>query len=76
MAENEETWETQEVIDWLINDESAYLETLGMSASQLKTFVVTARRAPAGLYESFAQPPRSSWRSVDWNAVAQACKKE
>ena len=72
----QDTWETQEVINWLINDEQAYQETLGMSATSLKRYVVEEHRAPQGLYDSFNSPPRSSWSKVDWQAVALAVKPE
>ncbi len=71
-----QTWETQEVIRHLINDEDAYQKTLNRSAGWIKNYVVTYHRAPQDLYDSFNQPPKSKWKDVDWVAVADACKEE
>ncbi len=68
----EETWETEEVIRWLINDEGAYTRLTNARAREIKRYVVTDHRAPQGLYDAFNTPPRSTWSSVNWNAVAQA----
>lgn len=66
-----EKWETEEVIKWLINDENAYTELRGMSASAIKQWVLQ-ENAPAGLYKAFKTPPTSSFNNVDWNEVAES----
>lgn len=72
----EETWETEEVIRWLINDEEAYNQLSNASASEIERYVVTDHLAPAGLYDSFNAPPPSTWKSVDWDSVAEALAGE
>lgn len=72
----EETWETGEVIRWLTasDSEEAYLATLNKTARQLRRFVLDGE-APQGLYDSFNQPPMSSFEDVDWDAVEEACEE-
>lgn len=72
---NEDNWETQEVINHLINDEDAYKATKNKNARWIRQYVVTYHLAPADLYESFSQPPKSRWKDVDWSAVEAACKE-
>lgn len=72
--ENEENWETQEVIAWLINDEYCYTEALGEDADTIEAFVREGN-APPGLYASLDQE-KSSLDYVDWDAVEQACVDE
>jgi hypothetical protein len=69
------TWETQEVIDFLINDEICYCNLKNKSARFIHTYV-SAGNAPQGLYDSFAEPPKSYWKDVDWNEVADSLKEE
>ena len=61
---NEDNWETQEVINWIINDEGAWRYAPNSSSERLKQWVVDGN-APAGLYESFETPPASSFDTVD-----------
>jgi hypothetical protein len=76
MQENkEENWETQEVINWLINDEYAYGALYNKSARYIEQWV-KEENAPQGLYEAFNAPPQSSFRDVDWNAVEEALAEE
>lgn len=64
-----ENWETQEVIDVLINDPGEYIEQIkGMSPRELEMWVKQGN-APGQLYESFSHPPVSSFQKVDWDAV-------
>lgn len=72
----EETWETQEVINWLINDEDCYNALKNRPAWKIYNFVRKDRSAPQGLYESFATPPKSKWSDVNWKEVAEALKEE
>jgi hypothetical protein len=67
----EDNWETQEVINWLVNDEDAWRNAPDRSASQLKQWVLSGN-APAGLYESFLSPPVSSFENVNWKSVIEA----
>ena len=66
-----DSWETQEVINWLSNDESAYTELSGEDADTIERYVVQEHMAPEGLYESFDQDPPSSFEDVDWEEVAE-----
>jgi hypothetical protein len=73
MAGPEINWGTNECIDWLngnSDDESVYQKTRNMTAEELKDFVVKQHAAPAGFYKSMNQPPKSSFKDIDWNAVA------
>ena len=63
-------WETEEVINWLINDEGAYFEVLGREADDIRAWVL-AGNAPQGLYDSFLQEPYSSFDDVEWETVAE-----
>lgn len=74
-AMEQDNWETQTVIDCLINDEYCYKETLNKAAHLIKRFVLEERQAPQGLYDSFNQPPKSSFEDVDWYAVEAACEE-
>jgi hypothetical protein len=67
-----DSWETQEVLNWLLNDESSYDALLGKSADEIREFVVDDHSAPEGLYDSFAEPPVSSFDNVDWEEVAES----
>ncbi len=69
------TWETDEVINWLTNDETSYDALLNKSAKEIKEYVLT-EQAPAGLYESFNRPPQSSFDAVDWEEVANSLEEE
>lgn len=71
----EENWETQEVINWLINDEYAYTALRNRSARYIEQWVKAENAAP-GLYEAFNTPPQSSFQSVDWDAVEEALADE
>ena len=71
----EENWETQEVINWLINDEYAYTALCNRSARYIEQWV-KEENAPQGLYDSFNTPPQSSFQDVDWNAVEEALEEE
>ena len=66
------SWETNETIDFLngnSGDEWVGVECAGMSASQLRTYVVDDLNAPPGLYESFERE-KASLDDVDWYAVS------
>ncbi len=76
MTNKEETWETQEVTNWLINDEECYEALSGEDAEAIEQFVVDDRLAPAGLYAAMQEPSRSKWSDVDWEAVAEALQEE
>ena len=71
----EENWETQEVINWLINDEYAYTALRNRNARYIEQWV-KEENAPPGLYESFNTPPQSSFQAVDWDAVEEALAEE
>ena len=71
----EETWETQEVINWLINDEFSYTALHNRTAHYIEQWV-KEENAPQGLYDSFNTPPQSSFQDVDWNAVEEALEEE
>lgn len=73
--DKEENWETQEVINWLINDEDAYSALYNKSARYIEQWV-KEENAPQGLYESFNIPPQSSFQAVDWDAVEEALAEE
>ena len=76
MKENkEEIWETQEVINWLINDEYSYRALYNKSARYIEQWV-EEENAPQGLCESFNTPPQSSFQAVDWVAVEEALAEE
>lgn len=72
MNNTEETWETGEVISWLINDEGCYDILFRKDAKRIRAFVVDEHGAPEGLYESMDSPPASKWSDVDWDAVEEA----
>ena len=72
---NEDNWETQEVINWLVNDEDAWRSAPDRSSRQLKQWVLDGN-APAGLYEAFKSPPESSFEKVDWKSVLEALDGE
>ena len=72
---NNDNWETQEVINWLVNDEDAWRNAPDTSISGLKQWVLSGN-APAGLYESFQSPPASSFENVDWKSVLEALDGE
>lgn len=72
MTNNDENWETQEVIRFLINDDVSYQTLKRMSAEDIHEWVVYELFAPAGLYESFDRYPRSNFEDVDWEAVARS----
>ena len=72
---NKDNWETQEVINWLSNDEEAWRNAPDTSTRKLKQWVLE-RNAPAGLYESFESPPASSFENVDWKSVLEALDGE
>lgn len=67
---NEKTWETQEVINWLINDEGTYYTLLGEHATSIWRYV-TQGYAPQGLYDSF-KAEKGSFGAVDWDTVEEA----
>ncbi len=67
----EDNWETQEVINWLTNDEGAYYDCGDESADFIEDYVRKGN-APQGLYESFDRPPQSSFDSVNWESVAES----
>lgn len=71
----EENWETQEVINWLVNDEYSYRALYNKSAGYIEQWV-KEENAPSGLYEAFNSPPRSSFQAVDWDAVEEALTDE
>jgi hypothetical protein len=71
---NQENWETQEVINHLINDESAYEATKNKSAGWIRKYVGAYHLAPADLYASF-QREKAHLKDVDWAAVEEACKE-
>ena len=52
----EENWETQEVINWLLNDEYAYTTLRNRTARYIEQWV-KEENAPQGLYESYNAPP-------------------
>ena len=64
-------WETQEVINWLMNDEDAWCSAPDTSVRRLKQWVLDGN-APAGLYEAFESSPKSSFDEVDWKSVLEA----
>jgi hypothetical protein len=74
-ANTEENWETQEVINWLTNDEFSYEALRNRTARYIEQWV-KEENAPQGLYESFNSPPQSSFQNVDWNAVEEALEEE
>lgn len=65
------SWETQEVINWLINNESTWADLKGRDADEIEEWVKQGN-APDGLYTSFRQPPGSSFDDVDWEEVAES----
>ena len=71
----EENWETQEVINWLSNDEFSYTALRNRTARYIEQWV-KEENAPQGLYDSFNTPPQSSFQDVDWNAVEEALEEE
>lgn len=65
-------WETQEVINHLINDPGECLnEIMGMSPKEIEQWVKQGN-APDQLYKSFHRSPVSSFNDVDWDEVAEA----
>ena len=64
------TWETEEVITWLSNDEAAWSAVKGRDAREIEQWV-KQENAPGGLYTSFRRPP-ASLTNVDWEEVAAA----
>jgi hypothetical protein len=71
MSEKETNWETDEVIRWLINDESTLAELQGKRSSTIERWV-KAGYAPQGLYDEFNKEPKSSFDDVDWNEVYES----
>lgn len=70
-----ENWETQEVIQWLINDASVWNVLRGQDVKDIEDWVKQGN-APDGLYRSFREPPVSSLNQVDWQAVAESLAEE
>jgi hypothetical protein len=68
------SWETQEVINFLVNDERCYNELSDEDEFTIEEFV---RRgdAPEGLYQMF-QYENASFDSVDWAEVADSLSTE
>jgi hypothetical protein len=74
MTNSNQTWETRELIRWLVNDPA--LSTLkGMTAEELER-EVKAGHAPAGFYKSFQKDPPSSYDDIDWQDVAERLNDE
>ena len=63
---NDQTWDTQEVVDQLQNVEPLYLATLGQSANSIQHLL------PADLLESWDVNPQN----VDWEFVATVMEGE
>lgn len=61
-------WETDEVINWLINDEGCYIACSGERATMIERFVRQGY-APPGLYDQLSKADLSR---VDWDAVEDA----
>lgn len=76
MADKEEdTWETQEVIDWLINNEGYWHILYGTDPDYIREFITVEKDGPEGLYESFVRHT-GNFNLVDWKVVAQALEWE
>jgi hypothetical protein len=71
----EDTWETQEVINFLINDEDCWNYLKNKRAHSIRSFVREEKAAPPGLYESIRGEPGATWRNVNWTSVAAALKE-
>ena len=67
---NGDNWETQEVINWLVNDENAWRSAPDTSVSKLKQWVLDGN-APSGLYELFQSPPVNSFK----RSIRKVCLK-
>lgn len=64
------SWETEEVINTIINDQASYSYYRRASAADIQEGVQNNKLAPPWLYQSFKRF-NGNWNLVDWNVVAQ-----
>jgi hypothetical protein len=68
------SWETQEVINFLVNDEGCYNELSDEDEFTIEEFVRRGN-APEELYKMF-QYEKASFDNVDWAEVADSLSAE
>jgi hypothetical protein len=70
------SWETNELLNWLINDEGLYNEGTRIAArlyrpdDQIKTWVMEETNLPRVLGEDF------EWHLVDWDEVVEHMQED
>jgi hypothetical protein len=73
-TEKKDSWETQEVIQHLINDSGTYNDLIDKDADSIREYVGPYGENHPPLQESFLHEG-GNWNLVDWDEVAKSCQE-